>query len=292
LLINTWTLLEFELGWLERILGICSVGLTAIYLACLPYLLECLPRLVHAPLAKAIKIVSIFLSVWPIWALLEAEHVVHLEMGIVLSTVLWCLYAALAMTVVAYALNHVRLEGGSSEGPPPPLRPQWGPIPPTRPCPPDIARAVPGAKPLDPIVHQSIEFACSEASRLGHDYIGTEHVLLGLLKLAQGSFARILRTMNVDSETVRSEIERLVCPVPAHTSTAATPLTPRATKAIRLAAREAKALNHSCIGAEHIFLGLLLEGSGVAAKVLKKLGIQFEQTREEIVREFRAHPAC
>jgi ATP-dependent Clp protease ATP-binding subunit ClpC len=116
-------------------------------------------------------------------------------------------------------------------------------------------------------------------------------VLLGLLKLAKGSFANVLRTMNVDREAVRVEVERLVWPVPAQTVSAGIPLTPRAQKALRLAAREATVLKHSSIGAEHLFLGLLLEGGGVGARVLKKLGIRSEKARQEIVSELRAHPS-
>ena len=146
--------------------------------------------------------------------------------------------------------------------------------------------------PADPIVHQSLEAACEEASRLGHDFIGTEHVLLGVLKLAKGSFDDVLRRMNVDREAVRAEVERLVFPVLANTTTATMRLTPRARKAIRLAAREAKALNRPCFGAEHIFLGLLLEGGGIAARALKNLGIDVGTTREEIASELGAHPGC
>ena len=291
LLINTCTLLVYELSPLERVLGVSAVSLICLYLACLPHLLKSLPAAAYGRFAMAIKMANSLVWVWPIWALLEAEHIVHLEVGIVPTMILWCLYAAMVMSAFAYGLHGRCFPRGNSGGPLPPFQPHPQPIPPRRPCPPDFAAALPPSKPVDPIVHQSLEAAFGEASRLGHDFIGTEHVLLGVLKLAKGSFADVLRKMNVDREVVRMEVERLVFAVPTVTAMATIPLTPRARKAIRLAAREATALNHSCISAEHIFLGLLLEGGGIAARVLKNLGIQIDKARQEILSEIRAHPA-
>ena len=292
LLINTWTLLAYELSPLERALGVFTVSLICLYLACVPYVLKSLPAAHYERLAKTIKMASSLVWVWPVWALLDTEHVVHLEIGIVPTMILWCLCAAMALSAFAYGLNGRCFRRGHSGGPPPPFQPHPQLIPPTRPCPPDFATAIPPSKSVDPIVHQSLEAAFGEASRLGHDFIGTEHVLLGVLKLAKGSFADVLCNMNVDREEVRMEVERLVFPVSAQTTTVTIPLTPRARKAIRLAAKEAKALNHPCIGAEHIFLGLLLEGGGIAARVLKNLGIHIGTTREKIVSELRAHQGC
>ena len=292
LLVNTWTLLAYELSTLQRSLGVSAVSLICLYLACLPHLLRSLPAVRYDRLEKAIKMASSLVWVWPIWALLEAEHVVHVDIGIVPAMILWCLYAAMAMSAFAYGLNGRCFRRGNSGGPPPPFQPHPQLIPPTRPCPPDFAAALPPSKPVDPIVHQSLAAAFGEASRLGHDFIGTEHVLLGILKLATGSFADVLRKMNVDCEEVRIEVERMVFPLATHTTTATILFTPRARKAIRLAAREAKALNHPRISAEHIFLGLLLEGGGIAARVLRNLGIYTEKTRQQILSEFRAHPGC
>jgi hypothetical protein len=292
LLINTWTLLAYELSPLERGLGISAVSLVCLYLAWLPHWLKSLPSALYDRLARAIKMASSLVWVWPMWALLEAEHVVHLEVGIVPSTIFWCLFAAVAMSACAYELNGRCFPSGNSGGSPPPGQPHSQLIPPTRPCPPDFAAALPPSRPVDPIVHQSLEAAFAEASRLGHDYIGTEHVLLGLLKLAKGSFADVLRKLNLDREQVRVEVERLVFPVSAHTTNATIPFTPRARKAIRLAAREAATLNHSYLSADHLFLGLVLEGGGIAARALKNLGIHIENPRQEILSEFRAHSGC
>ena len=290
LLINTWTLLEYEMSPLERLFGVCAVALICMYLVGVPYLLNSLSPALSSRFAKVIKLTSSLVWVWPIWALLEAEHIVHLEIGIAPTTVLWCLDAAVVLTALAYGLKDRSLPNGGG-GPPPSFQRRPQPIPPTRPCRPEFAGSLSRSQAVDPIVQESLEAACGEASRLGHDFIGTEHVLLGLLKLAKGSFANVLRTMNVDREVVRMEIERVVWPVAAQTATAAIPLTPRARKAIRLAAREATVLKHSSVGAEHLFLGLLLEGGGVGARVLKKLGIQSEKARQEIVSELRARPS-
>jgi ATP-dependent Clp protease ATP-binding subunit ClpC len=139
-------------------------------------------------------------------------------------------------------------------------------------------------------VQQLLQVAGDEAQRLGHDFIGTEHVLLGLLRLAQGSFVNILQKLSLDPEVVRNEIGRLVAPVPMGFEPAARPLTPRAGKAVEIAAREAQTMNHPRIEAEHLFLGLLLEGSGVAALVLRKLGVRAKRARCEILSELRTQP--
>jgi ClpA/ClpB-like protein len=292
LLINAWTLLEYEMSALERALGFAAVSLICLYLAILPYLLKSLRASSYGRFAKVIKLASSLIWLWPLAALLEAEHIVDAGMGIVPTMLFWCVYAALAMTVVAFGLNGRGRSLEDSGGPQPPPAPNWQPIPPSRPRPPRFAVSVPRSKPVDPIVRQSFEAACDEANRLGHDFIGTEHVLLGLLQLAKGSFANILRRMNLDREMVRGEVERLIPSTPTRAATVTLPFTPRATKAVKLAAREAKALSHPCITAELVFLGLLLEGGGVAALVLRKLGIHPERAREEILREVRTHTIC
>ena len=291
-LVNTWTLLAYELSPLERTSGFAVVALLSLYLACLPDLLKRLPAAAALRFAKGFKLASIVLLLWPLWELLEAEEVVHSGMGIVARVVLWCCYGALAMTGVAFGL-HGRCRRPADPGAPPSaLQPSWQPIPPAPPHPPEFALPLPPSKPVDPVLLQSFEAARAEADRWGHDFIGTEHVLLGLLDLAKGSFAGSLRSMNLDRGTVRAEIERLVASAPAHVATATLPFTPRARKAVKLAAREAKTLKHCSLGVEHIFLGLLLEGSGVAALVLRKLGVTVEQARQALSREASTPRPC
>ncbi|MEO8428481.1 MAG: Clp protease N-terminal domain-containing protein [Verrucomicrobiota bacterium] len=130
-----------------------------------------------------------------------------------------------------------------------------------------------------------MELAREEAPRFHHDFIGTEHVLLGLLKSEHGVASKVLRRLGVERDAIRVEIEKIVGVGPVHQASGAIPYTPRVRKALQLAASEAKAMNHAHVGTEHIFLGLLIEGSGVAALVLKNLGIHVNRTREEILKE-------
>ena len=133
---------------------------------------------------------------------------------------------------------------------------------------------------------ETLTLAREEAPRLHHDFIGTEHVLLGLTKSPAGIVPKVMQKMGVDSENVRREIEKWVgLGQPATQNSTTIPYTPRAKRALSLAAQEAKALHRTHIGAEHIFLGLLLEGHGVAALVLKSLGVDVEKARAEIRRE-------
>jgi ATP-dependent Clp protease ATP-binding subunit ClpC len=133
-----------------------------------------------------------------------------------------------------------------------------------------------------PIVQHSLEIARGEAARLGHDYVGTEHMLLGLLKLATGSFADLLRRINLDGQLVRTEIERIITPVSTHPGTAEISVNAARSKGLRIAMQQAEARNHSGMSAEDVFFGLLLEGSGVAARALKNLGVGTEKVREAI----------
>ena len=288
LLVNTWTLLEYEMSLLERVLGIAVTSVITLCLVCLPYLLKSLPATRYSRLLKVIKLAIHFVWVWPMMALLQAIHVAQWEVGIIPTMVLWCLAAAIGLSALAYGLNDRLRPGDDSGGPPPPFQPRTQPIPPIRPCPPDFGISLPYAQKFGPIACEALEAASQEASRLGHDFIGTEHVLLGVLRLAKGAFADALGKLHLDRETTRLEIERMVSPLPASSGRRTVPLTPRARKALQLAAREADALDHPCIGAEHIFLGLLLEGSGVAALVLRKLGVRAGKTRCEILSRLKA----
>jgi Clp amino terminal domain, pathogenicity island component len=139
---------------------------------------------------------------------------------------------------------------------------------------------------------QSLALAHEGAHQFHHDFIGTEHVLLGLLQLEQGAMPNVLRRLRVDHQTVRTEIEKIVHFGSDQLTTHDLPYTPRVRKALTFAAREAKALNYTGVGAEHVFLGLLLEGGGVAALVLKNLGVQIERTREEILKELSTNPGA
>ncbi len=135
---------------------------------------------------------------------------------------------------------------------------------------------------------QVIIIARKEADRFNHNYIGTEHLLLGLIKLGQGVAVNVLRKMGLDFETIRLEVEKAVGSGPETKMIGEIPLTSRAKKVIELAVEEARNLNHSYIGTEHLLLGLLREGEGVAARILKNLDIDIEQARSEILNELES----
>src|SRR5437660_946410 len=120
-----------------------------------------------------------------------------------------------------------------------------------------------------PRAQQVLQLARKEADRFNHNYVGTEHLLLGLIKLGQGVAVNVLQKMGLDLETVRMEVEKQVGSGPETKMVGNVPYTPRVKKVLALAGKEAKALNHSYVGTEHILLGLLREGEGVAARVLK-----------------------
>src|SRR5512136_2933298 len=136
-----------------------------------------------------------------------------------------------------------------------------------------------------PRAQQVLALARKEADRFNHNFVGTEHLLLGLIKLGQGVAVNVLQKLGLDLETVRMEVEKQVGTGPDQKMIGNIPYTPRVKKVLALAAREAKALNHTYVGTEHILLGLLREGDGVAARVLKNLDVDIEQTRQEILKE-------
>src|SRR5512145_656936 len=136
-----------------------------------------------------------------------------------------------------------------------------------------------------PRAQQVLALARKEADRFNHNFVGAEHLLLGLIKLGQGVAVNVLQKIGLDLETVRMEVEKLVGTGPDQKMIGNIPYTPRVKKVLSLAAKEAKALNHTYVGTEHILLGLLREGDGVAARVLKNLDVDIEQTRQEILKE-------
>src|SRR5476651_1167099 len=136
-----------------------------------------------------------------------------------------------------------------------------------------------------PRAQQVLALARKEADRFHHNYVGTEHILLGLIKLGQGVAVSVLQKMGLDLETVRGAVEKQVGTGQETKTQGSIPYTPRVKKVLALAGKEAKALNHSYVGTEHILLGLLREGEGVAARVLKSLDVDIERTRNEILRE-------
>src|SRR5687767_8102885 len=136
-----------------------------------------------------------------------------------------------------------------------------------------------------PRAQQVLALARKEADRFNHNFVRTEHLLLGLIELGQGVAVNVLQKIGLDLETVGMEVEKLVGTGPDQKMVGNIPYTPRVKKVLSLAAKEAKALNHTYVGTEHILLGLLREGDGVAARVLKNLDVDIEQARQEILKE-------
>ncbi|MDP2937894.1 MAG: ATP-dependent Clp protease ATP-binding subunit, partial [Candidatus Omnitrophota bacterium] len=128
-----------------------------------------------------------------------------------------------------------------------------------------------------------IILAKEEARRFNHDYIGTEHILLGLVREGEGVAASVLQKTGVSLEKIRLEIEKLVQPGPTTQIIGDIPFTPRAKKALELAAEEARALGHNYIGTEHLLLGLIREGEGMASQVLLNLGLDLNTVRNEVM---------
>ena len=125
--------------------------------------------------------------------------------------------------------------------------------------------------------------ANQEAQRFNHEYIGTEHILLGLVKEGSGVGANVLKNLDIDLRKVRLEVEKLVKSGPEMVTMGKLPQTPRAKKVIEYAIEEARNLNHNYVGTEHLLLGLLREHDGVAAQVLLNLGLKLEEVREEVL---------
>ena len=136
-----------------------------------------------------------------------------------------------------------------------------------------------------PRAQQVLALARKEADRLNHNFLGTEHLLLGLIKLGQGVAVNVLQSMGIDLDSVRIEVEKQVGAGPDQKMVGNIPYTPRVKKVIALAQKEAKNLNHTYVGTEHLLLGLLREGDGVAAKVLRALDVDIEEARQRVLKE-------
>ena len=157
---------------------------------------------------------------------------------------------------------------------------------------PSVPVGAPGSMPgeewlrrFTPRAQQVLQLARKEAERFNHNFVGTEHLLLGLISLGCGVAVNVLQKAGLDLQSVRTEVEKQVGIGPDRKVIGVIPYTPRVKKVLALAAKEAKALNHTYVGTEHILLGLLREGDGVAARVLSSLNVKLEKTRLEILRE-------
>src|ERR1700691_5717601 len=130
-----------------------------------------------------------------------------------------------------------------------------------------------------------MQLANQEAQRFNHEYIGTEHILLGLVKEGSGVAANVLKNLDIDLRKIRLEVEKIVQTGPGSemVTMGRLPQTPRAKKVLEYSIEEARNLNHNYVGTEHLLLGLLREQEGVAAQVLMNLGLKLEDVREEVL---------
>ena len=136
-----------------------------------------------------------------------------------------------------------------------------------------------------PRANRMMELARQEAERFNHGYIGSEHLLLGLAALGEGVAVNVLKKMGVELDRLRMEVEKAVGTGPETKTMGNIPFTPRVKKVMSLAGTEARALAHTYVGTEHLLLGLLRESEGMAARILRNLGVDLEKTREMILRE-------
>src|SRR5438876_8850702 len=128
-----------------------------------------------------------------------------------------------------------------------------------------------------------MQLANQEAQRFNHEYIGSEHILLGLVKEGSGVAANVLKNLDIDLGKIRLEIDKVIQMGPDVVTMGKLPQTPRAKKVIEYAIEEARNLNHTYIGTEHLLSVLLREHDGVAAQVLMNLGLKLEEVREEVL---------
>lgn len=278
ILIDLWTLISFDLSLAKRAGAAGAVALFALYLFGLPIWSRWRSGVPGAYFLGAMKVFGVIVPLWVLFALLTALRTVHWEIGIIPEMIMWSLCAMYGLTALAWAAGFGGQ--GSSGGVFPPLVP--GPIPPSPSLPPEVNIPFPPSAAFTPAARRALEVARQEALGLGHDFVGTEHVLLGLLQTAGGALSQ---TLQVNSEAVRAEVRRLISAFPVRPAISKLPLTPRARKALQFAGREAVVLKRSPIGTEHILLGLLLEGGGVAAVALGNLGIRLEQLRTDVPRD-------
>ena len=148
---------------------------------------------------------------------------------------------------------------------------------------------LPALNNFEPAARRTLELAPEEARHFNHNFVGTEHLLLGLMRSDSKSLSKVLRTLGADNEAVRLEIGRMVTAGAVAGAPTPVPFTPRARRALQLAAREASSMNERHVKAEHVFLGLVREGGGVAAMVLRTLGVRLESARAEILTELSRH---
>jgi hypothetical protein len=244
-----WAIAQTEMSGLAKALRLAATVLAMLYFLKLPFLYPQLSRAGQAS-RELVRFASIL--AWPAWV-----YSVPPEIGPGFHLALLGFGSIIPALVLAFSF------GLELERPAPLLLP--------------VILAS-----FDEPAKRSLENARMEAIRFQHDFIGTEHLLLGLLRDEQSLAAKVMSKRGVTARVVATAIEQEVPRGHARAASQNPPRTPRANRALELAANEARAMNRDVIKPEHLFLGLLLEGSGIAARVLTRLGVKAEAVRQEI----------
>lgn len=251
-LTQAWILFADDIDLVERIVRLSLITVTALFIGSIPYLNQLVPGVPGWAWRRAVgKICSLALPAWIVFLYLNMAHLTQFPSGIILSTVCWMFFFAAAIAGVVLSL-----------GTDPEVLNLW-----------------------TPEVWRSFDVAHAEAVRFHHNFIGTEHLLLGLLQAENSSVPKILGRMSIGCESVRAGIEKIVGSGGQSSAGQKLPCTPRAKRALRIAIQEAKKARSRRADAEHLFLGLIREGSGVAGLVLNQLGVNIDRAREEVLRE-------
>jgi len=223
--------------------------LALLYFLKLPFLYQRLPAMSSPTARECLRFLTIL--AWPSWVYSVAAA----------GTTLHLVLLAFGSIIPALALAaSFRLDGESRS--------------------PLFLGVIPGN--LDEATQSSLKAAQLEAARLRHDFVGTEHLLLALLREQGNAIAKVMNSRGITAEALAAAIEKEICTGQARPASQVLPHTPRANRALKLAAGEARAANRHSITPEHLFLGLLLEGDGIAARVLVRLGVEANQVRREI----------
>jgi hypothetical protein len=254
---STWILLEKGVSDFSEGLVFAAVYLVAAYVAALPFCYHRLPSLQDAAVQKAVAATTLFVSFWIILALLNALGKIQFHLPEILVMLFWSIVPALLATVLAYDCYKLGHKPVGDAG---------------------------GLDALTISAERTLDVARDEARKFHHDFVGTEHVLLALMQSGDPGIRRVMDAFGLQESVVRAEIESVVgtglSPIPANNLR----YTPRATRAVALAANEARAMGRTAADMQHVFLGLLLERGGVAGLVLRRLGVDADKARAEIVR--------
>jgi len=256
---SAWALLDFEEGVGAKLFTLSVISCLGCFFFSLPFWYRSLPNPYRPRVGITLKITSLLMSCIPLFALLDASGVLHLPGSTAVAMIVWSLLATYLGIVLAYmCLDFERGFG-------------WGLLD----CPP--------AEKFTGLAQRAIDLSHDEAACLRHDFVGTEHLLLGILESQSGLLLDLFRKWNIDTDTIRAGIDKLIARGVARKSALDLPYTPRAKKALALSMQEAGEMGHSLITPEHILLGLLLEREGVAGLVLRNLSLNAQRARRDIL---------